>query len=642
MRDLLAAAASAFLAEAALPLLLWTLAAVGFEAALRVGRAHAALGLPARSALLAALPLSLAMGPLARWATPDAIVVSEPLVRVREAVLPEIVVGAPVAPLGPPDALVWLGAALALAAVVGALALVRLAVAHARLRRLNWPDAPDDVQDRARAALGPVGRRVRVVTGGSVPFTYGAWRPVVAVPRALAGTALDLALAHEAAHVRAHDYAAQIAARALAAVFATHPLVHVIVRGMALDRERLADATVLAGRPDARRAYADLLVSLSAVRAPRVALAVSTPPLLHRLTAMTTPTTPARACAARTSGRLLAALVLLVTTLAAFATDRPDRTFWLVNPTLSVDGTEIDLSVLNRFGSPASTSSFRFLAVTITGYGRFVLSDAPFDGATRAGAFDGHRLDVSTDGHTLSISAEAPLFDDRTEVPAYARFDAVAGAPATVPTTGFGLSFPESPDEPEPMSQITDDVRRMIASDRGTEPGAFALPPAHTTALGDTVFDFVERMPEIEGGMEALLDRVVYSEAARTTGIVRTAILRFAVTAAGRAEQVTVARSAGDARLDSAAVQAVRAQPFTPGRQRGRAVAVRLTLPIRFALPPTTDQGALPASNAQTDLTRYAASVDLSRLANDPEIQATLKDMIVQLAQSSARYDEAD
>ncbi len=588
MRELLAAVASAFLADAALPLLLWTALALLTDAALRLGRAHAALSLPVRSALLAALPAVLVAGPLVRWATPAAVV-SEPLARVREAVLPEIVVGATAAvPAGPPDALVWIGAALVFAALLGTVALVRLVVAHVRLARLGWPTAPGAVQDAARAALDAAGvrRAVRVVSGGAVPFTFGALRPVVAVPPELSGEALRLALAHEAAHVCAGDYAWQVAAHVVAAVFAAHPLVHVLVRGLALDRERLADAAVLAARPNARRAYAELLVSLSDVPAPRLALGVARPPLLHRLTAMTTPASPSRVRAARISGRLVAALVLVGTALAAFTSARPDRAFRLLHPTITVDGTVVD-----RGESEFTAAPFRFFHVAVMEHGRFVVSDAPFEGAERAGTFEGPRLSVRVGDHTLGILAEADLFDGGAVFPAYARFDAYVGTSGSLEAPVVVVGVTKSLDDLEPVVSREEYARGMITAFRqrrvvvqesrvagsSTRPAdAFRL-----TAAGDTVFDFVGEMPELIGGVAALQAALVYPEEARRDSVEGRVILRFVVTAEGASDQIEVARSV-DPRLDAAAVEALRAARFTPGRQDGRAVAVRMTLPVSF------------------------------------------------------------
>lgn len=643
MRDLLAAWASAFLADAALPLLLWTALALSVEAGL--GRAHAALSLPVRSAMLAALPTVLVAGPLGRWLTPLAAVPAFPVGRFREAVLPEVVVGLPASvPSGPPDALVWIGAALALAALVGVVALVRLAVACVRLSRLDLPDAPADVQTRAAVALRGVRRDVRVVTGGDVPLTFGVWRPVLVVPDGLAGDALDLALAHEAAHLRAGDFGWHLASCAVAAAFAAHPLALVLVRGQALDRERLADAAVLAARPDARRAYADLLVSFSSRPTPRLALGVGAPLLLHRLTAMTHLPSPRQVRGFRRAGRLVAALTFAAVALAGFATSTQEpggtRAFEMIRPTTVVNGVTVESGA-----TEIRTDAFRFLEVALLGYGRFIVSDAPFDGAVQAGRFDGRSLDLTVGVETLAITAEAALFAGGTPVPAYARFDAFDGQRLPVGDAALIVGVTQSLDrfgtldpaehERAYRAAIAEQEARQMAG----EPPAEGVIAWRTTAAGDTVYDAAEQMPAMVGGTNAFANRIDYPEAARADGTEGVTVVRFVVSETGRVGQTEIARSSGDVRLDSAAVRAVRAQPFAPGRHEGRAVAVRMVLPVRWVLP-ADDQGALPATDAPADLARYADRVDIERLAAAPETQAMFKAMHIRLNQFRARYDE--
>jgi protein TonB len=61
-------------------------------------------------------------------------------------------------------------------------------------------------------------------------------------------------------------------------------------------------------------------------------------------------------------------------------------------------------------------------------------------------------------------------------------------------------------------------------------------------------------------------------------------VLEVAVAADGRAKEVRVKRSSGSARLDRAALAAVRAWRFKPALSYGRAVAGRIDVPIVFRL----------------------------------------------------------
>lgn len=108
------------------------------------------------------------------------------------------------------------------------------------------------------------------------------------------------------------------------------------------------------------------------------------------------------------------------------------------------------------------------------------------------------------------------------------------------------------------------------------------IPPA---VASDTleVFEVVEEMPSPVGGMEALMQNVVYPPEAKADGVEGLAVVRFVVDEEGATRDAECIRG-DDERLCAAALAAVSATPFEAGRQRGRAVNVRLVLPVRFAL----------------------------------------------------------
>jgi protein TonB len=75
-----------------------------------------------------------------------------------------------------------------------------------------------------------------------------------------------------------------------------------------------------------------------------------------------------------------------------------------------------------------------------------------------------------------------------------------------------------------------------------------------------------------------------YPESARRQGVEGITTLRFIVLANGHVGQIAVARSAGHVDLDRAAMDAVRTWRFEPARRGKEAVAVWVTLPVRFEL----------------------------------------------------------
>ncbi len=99
------------------------------------------------------------------------------------------------------------------------------------------------------------------------------------------------------------------------------------------------------------------------------------------------------------------------------------------------------------------------------------------------------------------------------------------------------------------------------------------------------IFVVVEEMPEIIGGIERLYELLEYPELARKASMEGLVVVQFVVEPDGSVSNIQVIRSAGRL-LDEAAVKAVKQLRFKPGRQRGRPVRVRFSLPIRFKLRP--------------------------------------------------------
>lgn len=116
-----------------------------------------------------------------------------------------------------------------------------------------------------------------------------------------------------------------------------------------------------------------------------------------------------------------------------------------------------------------------------------------------------------------------------------------------------------------------------------TEP---PVPPrrADSTAEAPSPSAFLERSevaPELVGGFAAFQAGIAYPRFNREAGVSGRVIVRFVVGVTGVPGSAEVVRSVSPG-LDRAAVDAVRAARFTLGLQNGRAVAVRMTLPVTF------------------------------------------------------------
>jgi len=103
------------------------------------------------------------------------------------------------------------------------------------------------------------------------------------------------------------------------------------------------------------------------------------------------------------------------------------------------------------------------------------------------------------------------------------------------------------------------------------------------------VFVVVEEMPKFPGGgMDAMgqwiSQQMKYPEQAKKDGIQGVVYVGYIVNKTGKVESVEVEKSAHPL-LDAEAVRVVAAMPdWTPGTQRGKAVDVRLVVPIKFSL----------------------------------------------------------
>ena len=105
----------------------------------------------------------------------------------------------------------------------------------------------------------------------------------------------------------------------------------------------------------------------------------------------------------------------------------------------------------------------------------------------------------------------------------------------------------------------------------------------------EVVFVVVETMPEFPGGQQALFkylsENVKYPVIAQENGIQGRVICQFVVNKDGSMVDVEVVRSGGDASLDKEAVRVIKSMPkWKPGKQRGKAVRVKYTVPVNFRL----------------------------------------------------------
>ena len=133
----------------------------------------------------------------------------------------------------------------------------------------------------------------------------------------------------------------------------------------------------------------------------------------------------------------------------------------------------------------------------------------------------------------------------------------------------------------------------------------------------DKTFDVVEQMPEFPGGQIAMLDflskNIRYPEEAHKAGIQGRVVATFVVEKDGSISNAKVMRSI-DPLLDAEALRVINSMPnWIPGKQDGKPVAVKYTVPVSFKL-----DGPTKTPEEKYILEIDGKEVDNSEIANFP------------------------
>src|SRR5690606_38298134 len=102
----------------------------------------------------------------------------------------------------------------------------------------------------------------------------------------------------------------------------------------------------------------------------------------------------------------------------------------------------------------------------------------------------------------------------------------------------------------------------------------------------DKVFEFVEQQPEFPAGQDAMMkylsQNIQYPAVAIRNGLSGRVILSFVVDQNGEISDIKVLKPLGGG-TDEEAIRVVKRMPkWRPGKQNGRAVKVKYTLPVLF------------------------------------------------------------
>jgi protein TonB len=144
----------------------------------------------------------------------------------------------------------------------------------------------------------------------------------------------------------------------------------------------------------------------------------------------------------------------------------------------------------------------------------------------------------------------------------------------------------EVPDEEEIEDEIEVDLDVEITEETVIEEVVFEEPVEEEET--DEIFTIVEQQPGFKGGIAAFYayvgKKMKYPSQARRMGIEGKVFVQFVVGKDGSISDVRIMRGIG-AGCDQEAVRVIQNSPaWTPGKQRGKPVRVRMVLPITFKL----------------------------------------------------------
>ncbi|MFQ5708361.1 MAG: energy transducer TonB [bacterium] len=109
-------------------------------------------------------------------------------------------------------------------------------------------------------------------------------------------------------------------------------------------------------------------------------------------------------------------------------------------------------------------------------------------------------------------------------------------------------------------------------------------PPPPPEDEGTVVFVAYDEPPKPIGGFRAIQRALRYPEIARKVGIEGRVIVHVLVDATGKVKDTKILKGLGHSGCDEAAVKAIKSVKWKPARQRDKAVAVWVSIPVIFKL----------------------------------------------------------
>ena len=153
-------------------------------------------------------------------------------------------------------------------------------------------------------------------------------------------------------------------------------------------------------------------------------------------------------------------------------------------------------------------------------------------------------------------------------------------------------------------------------------PDASTTTESSSSATGEDgeVYMVAEDPPELSGGMKALQKSIQYPEMAKEAGIEGRVIVQFIVDKDGAVTNPTVAQGVHE-QLNEAALEAVKQQAFSPGRQDGEPLKVQMSLPVTFRLDNGPHGESAGSRNGSSTSSASSEAESEGRFTEEPDIQ---------------------
>ncbi len=187
---------------------------------------------------------------------------------------------------------------------------------------------------------------------------------------------------------------------------------------------------------------------------------------------------------------------------------------------------------------------------------------------------------TSGDSDLMELGNVRAEFDEMIEIPPTEQ-------PPPMPKQVIQIAtFVEVPDEQEIEDELEVELDVEITEETVIEEFVFAEAPEEEEA--DEIFTIVEHKPSFPGGDNAMYEylskQLNYPTAARRMGVQGRVFVQFVVSQDGSITNVEAVKGIGSG-CDEEAERVVKNMPkWAPGKQRGKAVKVRLIIPVFFKL----------------------------------------------------------